>query len=75
MTNGIVVRCCVCKTIELGKDVLIPDGSYQLVNQDFSDIILSKECFMKAYGNQLSEADTNETLSKNNLYDSCRHHE
>ena len=73
MATELIRRCCVCKTIKLGKDVLIPDGKYQLVNQDFSDGILSKECLRKEYEGQLSREQIEEMISKGNLYKSCRH--
>ena len=67
-------RCMVCKTIELGKDVLIPDGKYQLVNQEFSDGILSKECFIRQYGDQLAGKQLERILSNGEYYESCRSH-
>ena len=75
MESELTRRCCVCRTIEIGKNVLIPDGKYQIINPIFSDTILSRECFMKEYENQLSEIQIRKILSENNLYDSCRHHE
>ncbi|MEK6952737.1 MAG: hypothetical protein AABX29_07015 [Nanoarchaeota archaeon] len=75
MTDGLVRRCMVCKTIELGKNALIPDGKYQLVNPQFSDGILSEECLIKEYGNQLTSEQLEAMLSKGDYYKSCRHHD
>ena len=72
MTEELIRRCCVCKTIELGKNFLIPKGKYQLINPFFSDGILSKECLIKEYGSQLTKEQLEAMLSKDGYYESCR---
>ena len=71
MANGIIRRCDVCGTIELGKDVLIPRGKYQLVNTIFSDTTLSRKCYIKQYSNQLTKEQLDKLLSSGVFYDSC----
>ncbi|MFQ5531417.1 MAG: hypothetical protein ACE5ES_02265 [Candidatus Nanoarchaeia archaeon] len=54
MSNDLVRRCCVCKTIEMD-GTLIPIGDYSpedivAKGRNFTDTFLSKACFKSFYG-------------------------